>query len=311
MHKPSCFADLSRTDLAHVKRCQQIALERRITVVSSGVFAAEAGAELAGLHFWLVASPVAPASAPVAPVLVWLSGGRLLCGCKRRRSDGALTCCHAQAVRLWLLALAAGGVTVRPLVGATAPTPAPVDPAPVAEVPEWKRYSFTHDDTDNYYYTCKDGQRLVYTSGERAGEMVRTYDVRLAQNAVDLLPSWLLTDTAPAPAPDPDPDPAPVDPAPVAPITQAEPEYDGEPVCPCPGCEELAPVGVLINHGVCLACLDLMAEAEHTRIIRCVDCGQQAAVAETANGAFCQDCITKRIAWYGPETGARVGASLA
>jgi hypothetical protein len=207
----SCFADLSRAELAHIRRCQVIAQAERLSVVSSGVLAAAAGGAPAGAHYWLVGSPSSGAVS-----FVWLSAGghRLLCGCPRRRG-GALSCAHAQTVRLWLLA--AAGV-----VGASAPTPAPV--------------------------------------------------------------------------------------AELAPVTQAEPE--GMPVAPCPGCGELAPVDVVARMGICADCRDLEAEAEQARIIRCVDCGKKAAVGETANGAFCSDCIAKRIAWYGPETGARVGASL-
>src|SRR5690242_8218559 len=113
-----CFAELSRADLAHIRRCQWVAQEEHLSIVSSGVLASAAGAAPAGAHFWLVASPL---SGVVS--VVWLAEGsagrRLCCGCARRRA-GALSCSHAQCVRLWLLA--AAGVRV--------PSLAPVPPVP-------------------------------------------------------------------------------------------------------------------------------------------------------------------------------------
>ena len=115
MHTPAiCFASLSRADLAHVRRCQHVAQAEGLSVVSSGVLAAPAGSAPAGAHFWLVSSPL---SGVVS--VVWLADGRLCCGCARRRA-GALSCSHAQAVRLWLLA--AAGVRV--------PSLSPVPPVP-------------------------------------------------------------------------------------------------------------------------------------------------------------------------------------
>jgi hypothetical protein len=117
----ACFADLSRAERAHVRRCQFVAQAEGMAVVSSGVLAAPVASAPAGAHFWLVSSGL---SGVVS--VVWLAEGRLCCGCSRRRA-GALTCSHAQTVRLWLLA--AAGVRVPALVP-VAPEPEPDPPCP-------------------------------------------------------------------------------------------------------------------------------------------------------------------------------------
>lgn len=273
----SCFTDLSRAELAHIRRCQIIAQAERLSVVSQGVLAAAAGGAPAGAHFWLVGSPSSGAVS-----FVWLSAGghRLLCGCLRRRR-GALSCAHAQTVRLWLLA-AAGVVVSSGVVGASAPTPAPVVRV-VVIAPRWRGrwargMTFSSDETIHLpvrlrAWSADPGSFGVVTIAPR---------LRLRRRLLARFPSLV---------------------PPVAPV--AEPA----PVAPCPGCGELAPVATLITWDVCLDCLDLMAEAEHTRIIRCRDCGRNAAVGETANGAFCQDCIADRRKDYGRESDARLGVA--
>ena len=223
MHTPACFADLSRAELAHVRRCQWVAQAEGLSVVSSGVLAAPAGSAPEGAHFWLVASPLSGAVS-----VVWLAEGRLCCGCARRRA-GALSCSHAQCVRLWLLA--AAGVRV-PVLSPVPPVP-PEPPCPPSS---------------------PSGGAVVPAGGS---------------------PPAL----APVVAPEPER-------APVAEYVMS--------TAICPGCEQPAPVSVLIPFGVCLECLDLMADAEgEARPVRCCVCSVAPAVAEVRAGAFCAEHLAR------------------
>lgn len=291
----ACFADLSRAELAHIRRCQFVAQAEGMAVVSSGVLASAAGAAPfaapSGAHFWLVSSGL---SGVVS--VVWLAGGRLCCGCSRRRA-GALTCSHAQTVRLWLLA--AAGVRVPSLFSPVPPEPEPPTPpsspspsgssagvsapAPAAPVtPEWRRYSVEHvqEAEGDFYYILRDGARLVCTLGREAGEPVRYRHEGRAETVIDILPRWLLEATPISPAGDSSPAPA----AELAPVVA--PAIQG---VVCPACEQPAPAGVIQDWGICAACLDDLAAAEgQPRPRRCalLDC-RELAIGETAYGAYC------------------------
>lgn len=222
------FSGLSPLELAHVRRCQSIAQAEGLSVVSSGVLASPAAGAPAGAHFWLVGSP---SSGAVSFVWLSASGRRLLCGCPRRRG-GALSCAHAQAVRLWLLA--AAGVAVPSLgAGAAAPVPAPVPPVSPSPAPS--------------------GAALP---------------VPVAPPASCVSPA----------------------------VVAAGPAVTGDvaadvPVCPCPGCGELAPVGVVVPFGVCASCLDLEAEAAGVAApARCPAHPAFLVVGESASGPLCPLC---------------------
>ena len=272
MHTPAiCFASLSRADLAHVRRCQHVAQAEGLSVVSSGVLAAPAGSAPAGAHFWLVSSPL---SGVVS--VVWLADGRLCCGCARRRA-GALSCSHAQAVRLWLLA--AAGVRV-PSLSPVPPVPPeppcpPSSPSGGAAVPA--------GGSPPAPALCP-GCGQVMSGVGHSHHICPTWQEhgkRLAAEAEAWGASSTVGGSPPAPAP----------------VVVAEPEPERAPVMStaiCPGCEQPAPVSVLIPFGVCLSCLDLMAEAERQpRPVRCCVCGVAPAVAEVRTGAFCAEHLAR------------------
>lgn len=268
LHLSRGMFSLSAAELARVEHCQQIAQSLGLVVVSSGVFAAEAG-ELAGLHFWLVVCPSAPAS---APVLVWLSAERrLLCGCKRRRFDGALTCCHAQCVRLWLLAAAGGPVPpVPPSSPASAPVPvgSPVEASASAPAPV------------RACVQCGSA-RIVTTSPARPGPH------GWAERCKDCGHVRDISAEAEAEA--------------EAEFAAHQPSEPAESMGQCPACEQSASAGVLRDWGVCAECLDLMAEAERQpRPPRCQTCGEL-ATGESGNGVFCSACQQRMRAANGPD----------
>jgi hypothetical protein len=254
----TCFSGLSRAERAHVRRCQAIAQAEGLSVVSSGVLAAPAAGAPAGAHFWLVGSPTSGAVS-----FVWLSAGgrRLLCGCPRRRGpSGALTCAHAQTVRLWLLAAAGLSVPVLapvppapvpPLGGAALPVPA-VAPAALPPV-----------------FPVASVSRRVAASRWRRARVSLSVRLRLRRRLCMRRVVELSTVGATAPAP-------------VVPAV-AQAAHMGA----CPACEAPAPRDALAVFGVCAECLDLMALAESAPpVARCRRCGS-IAVGETSDGPLC------------------------
>ncbi len=278
----SVFSGLSAVELAHVRRCQLIAQAEGLSVVSSGVLASPAAGAPAGAHFWLVGSP---SSGAVSFVWLSASGRRLLCGCPRRRGpSGALSCAHAQAVRFWLLA--AAGVAVPSFgagvgvgLGASAPDPDPKPPSPAGPAvvaaagpervaAEWARYSVEFAREEQAFYILRDGVRLAH----RGGDPVRYPAEYRARVVIDALPDWLM-EAAPLAA------------------SEGAANVADLPICPCPGCGELAPVDVVVPFGVCASCLDLEAEAAHVAPpARCRVHPWLLVIGESASGLVCPLC---------------------
>lgn len=193
-----------------------------------------------------------PSSGAVSFVWLSASGRRLLCGCPRRRG-GAFSCAHAQCVRLWLLS--AAGVAV-PVLGAGASAPDP-------------------EQRISQLCACGDHEDCIGVGW--SGTIHNEWPCQCACHQSG--------------NPDPDHDTSASSHSFQVGADAPTTTPADLPVCPCPGCGKLAPVGVVVPFGVCASCLDLEAEAAQVSPpARCPHHPGFLIVGESASGLVCPLC---------------------